>query len=423
MPTLPRMMTVRQCFPESVALDIAAEVEKALGPACASLKPGARIAVAVGSRGITQLQAIVRAVVQTLQAAGARPFIVPAMGSHGGGTPEGQTELLSDYGISPQALGVPIHASVEADKLGTTQDGHDVYFSREARRADGILVVNRVKPHTDFRGKLGSGLLKMMVVGLGKRDGASRFHRAVGRLGGEYVLRTSARLILERAPIWGGLALVENQHHHTASIDFLAPSDMERREEELVARAGRLMARLPFDRVDLLIVDRMGKNISGSGMDPNVIGRGVHGYSSAWKERMADTPAVGRLFVRELSPESHGNATGLGMADFTTSRLVQSMDRRVTTLNTLTSMSLECVKIPAYFDTDRETLEAALDTLVLTPEEPVRMMRVWDTLNLNLVQVSEAYGEEVAAREDLEVVRDLAAVEFDPQGNLPALGF
>jgi hypothetical protein len=415
------MMTVRQLFPKTVPVDIAQAVGRELGPACSAMTPGARIAVAVGSRGISNLQAIIRSTLDVLKQAGAKPFIVPAMGSHGGGTPEGQVELLADYGVSEQALGVPVKASVDTECLGTTEDGYEVHFSREALQADGVLVVNRVKPHTDFRGKLGSGILKMMVVGLGKRAGASRFHRAVGRLGGEHVLRTSARVILSHAPIFGGLALVEDQHHDTASIRFLVPADIETREEELMAEAHQKMARLPFERVDLLVVDSMGKNISGSGMDPNVIGRTVHGYSSAWKERMADSPAVGRLMVRALTPESHGNATGLGMADFTTARLVESMDRKVTTVNTMTSMSLECVKIPAYFDTDRETLEVALDTLVLAPDEPVRMMRVLDTLNLNVVQLSEAYAAEVAARDDLEMISDLVDVAFDGEGNLTAL--
>jgi hypothetical protein len=258
------MLTVRQRYPQSTPVDIPSVIVHEFDKFRPRLKPGARIAVAVGSRGIANLLPIVRQTIDCLKQAEVQPFVVPAMGSHGGATPEGQIELLGEYGIVEQNLGVPISAAMETRIIGSTENGLDVHFSAAALDSDGILLINRIKPHTDFRGKLGSGLLKMMVVGLGKRNGASGFHRAANRLGFEYVLRAAARVILDRAPILGGLALIENQFHNTARIQAILPEQFELEEERLFQESAQLMARLPFQNVDLLIVDRMGKNLSGS---------------------------------------------------------------------------------------------------------------------------------------------------------------
>lgn len=420
-PSLPKMMTVRQRFPQSPPIDISEAVGRELQTLRPRLKSGARVAVAVGSRGIANLQSIVSHTISSLREAGVEPFVLPAMGSHGGATPEGQIELLGEYGITEDHLGVPILASMETRVVGSWAKGADVHFSAPGLEADGILVVNRVKPHTDFHGKLGSGILKMMVVGLGKRNGASAFHRAANRLGFEHVLRNSAKLILEKAPILGGLALVENQFHETARIQAILPERLEAEEERLFQESAKRMARLPWQDVDLLIVDRMGKNLSGSGMDPNVIGRSVHGYSSLLKDRLKDVPAIRRLFVRSLTPESHGNGTGLGMADFATTRLVESMDRRVTTINVLTAMTVQGGKVPIHFDTDREVIEHALETLALVEGERPRIMRILDTLNLEVLQVSEAYADELRGRDDLECLADWDEMTFDARGNLSDL--
>jgi len=253
---------------------------------------------------------------------------------------------------------------------------------------------------------------------LGKRPGASGFHRAANRFGYEHILRVSARMILQSAPILCGVAVVEDGDHATVRLDVLKPDQFERGEEVLFEEARRLLPGLPFPEVDLLIVDRLGKNLSGSGMDPNVIGRSVHGYSSLLKDRAADRPAVRRLFVRELTPESHGNATGLGMADFATTRLIRSVDRRITTINTITAMTVQGGKIPIHFDSDREVLEAAMDTLALTDWGEARVMRILDTLNLERVLVSEAYLEALKGRPDLEQTGPPREMEFDAAGNL-----
>ena len=417
---LPRMLPVRQTFPVTPPLDIAAEIRAQMKPVLGRLRPGAKIAVAVGSRGITNLQRIVAEALQALQGAGAKPFIVPAMGSHGGATPEGQTALLADYGITEAQLGVPIRASLEVAHLGKGEEGSDVYFSEEAGRADGVVIINRVKPHTDFGGCLGSGILKMMVVGLGKRVGAANFHACASRRGYEAVLRASARVTLRSAPILCGVAIVENQRHETAKLQVILPDEMEARELELFAQAREWMPKLPFQDLDFLIVDRLGKNISGAGMDPNVIGRGVHGYSSLLGDRSA-SPVIRRLLVRDLTPETHGNAIGIGMADLTTSRLVRSIDQRVTAINALTALTLQCAKIPIHFETDREAISRALDSLALGDPREARVVRIADTLSLEHLEVSEAYLGTVRARRDLVALNEPQEMSFDAQSNLMPL--
>lgn len=418
---MPRMALVRQKFPEAEPLDIPATLERELARLKSRIKPGANIAVGVGSRGISNLQAIVRAVLGFLADAKAIPFIVPAMGSHGGATPEGQLELLAEYGISETSLGVPIRADVGAERIGVTSDGVDVFFGNEALRADGVIIVNRIKPHTDFHSDtLGSGLLKMLVIGLGKRAGAANFHTSASRFGYEHVIRTSARITLEKAPILGGIGILENQRHDTARLVVLLPEEMEDRETEIYAEAKRLMPRLPFDDIDLLIIDRIGKNISGSGMDPNVTGRGIHGYSSLLGDR-STSPVVRRIFVRDLTPETHGNAVGIGLADFTTARLVRATNQAITTLNALTALSVQSVKIPIHFETDREAVTRALESLALRDVREARVMRIQDTLSLEQVMVSETLAGQALKRSDLEMAGGLEQIGFDEEGMLNPL--
>lgn len=409
-------------MPPGPGLDVGRVVAEEMESVRGQVRSGQRIAIAVGSRGITGLQAIVRLVVERLKDFGAQPFIVPAMGSHGGASPEGQTELLAGFGISERELGVSIRAAMEVDCIGKTQDGVAVWLSTEARQADGIVLVNRIKPHTDFEGDVGSGLLKMLVVGLGKHVGAAKYHRASSRWGYEHVLRTSARVILTQAPVLGGLAIVEDQAHRTARIAYCPAAEMESREEILFEDAKRLLPRLPFDEVHLLIVDRMGKNISGTGMDSNVIGRTVHGYSTLHGEGLG-RPWIRRLFVRELTPESRGNATGIGMADFTTARLVQSVDRRVTALNALTALTVQGAKIPIHFETDREVIAAALESTGVEDWAQAGVVRILDTLSLERLEISESFLNAAKGRDDLEILSSPEEMRFDGVGNLAAQHF
>ena len=416
------MLLAKQRFAAAPPLDVRTVVESEFARVRDRIKPGDRVAVAVGSRGITNLQSIVTSVIECLKAAGAEPFIVPAMGSHGGATPEGQTELLAEYGITEQHLQIPIKASMEVGVIGQSKEGVEVYFSSEAWRADRVVLVNRIKPHTDFNGQLGSGILKMMVVGLGKRVGAAKYHVASSRLGYEETLRSIAQVTLSTAPILCGVAIVENQLHETAKITVLAREEIEAREEELFLEAKRLMPKLPFDDIDFLIVDRVGKNVSGSGMDPNVIGRGVHGYSAFLGQKNLPPPRIKRIFARDLTPETHGNAIGIGFADLTTSRLVEQMDKQVTYVNALTSLTPNGAKIPIHFATDREALELGLNSLGLPDISQARVVRIQDTLSLEKMELSESYLAELTGRKDIEIKRGPADMRFDHAGNLAALG-
>ena len=415
----PRMLRARQVFPASAPVDINAVLAGGFGPIRRRVRPGSRIAVGVGSRGISNLRAIVGGVIAQLKAAGAQPFIVPAMGSHGGATPEGQTEILAAYGITEAAMGAPIRAGMETEPLGRSAGGLEALCSREALRAEGIVVVNRVKPHTDFHSdSLGSGLLKMLVIGLGKHAGAAYFHRAAQRLGFEAALRELAGVVLRTAPILGGVAIVEDQQHQPARLAVLAAEELERREPELFAEASRLMPRLPFDAIDLLIVDRLGKNISGSGMDPNIIGREMHGYSTLFEAQRGLRPSIKRIFVRDLTPETRGNAIGVGLADFTTTRLVRQMDARKTYVNCLTSLSLNCAKVPIHFETDREALAHALDSLALPESCQPKIIRITDTLSLEELEISEAYLGLLGQAPHLRALGPAEEMRFDEAGNL-----
>jgi len=361
-------------------------------------------------------------VLELLKGSGAKPFIVPAMGSHGGATPEGQKGLLTEYGISEAQLQAPIKAEMEVDRLGATPEGVDVFLSKAALHSDGIFLINRIKPHTDFSSdSIGSGLIKMLVVGMGKRTGAANYHLASTRFGYEHVLSAIARVTLSSAPVLGGLAIVENQNHQTASLTILKANEFEAREAELFRESKRLMPKLPFDDVDLLIVDRLGKNISGAGMDPNITGRWVHGYSSMLSQRSEAGPTVRRLFVRDLTPETHGNAIGVGLADLATTRLVRGMDLQVTYINALTSLSPNCAKIPIHFEADRETIARAFASLPLREPTEAKVIRILDTLSLEKVEVSEAYTEALRQRKDLEPLGSPRAMEFDEANNLKTM--
>lgn len=411
----PQMVSLRQTFPSDAPLDVTAALERGWH---LDVKADSSIAVAVGSRGISRIDEVVRAILARLRRAGARPFIVPAMGSHAGATAEGQAQMLAGYGLSEQALGVPVLPSMEVEIVGHTEDGVPAHLPVEALRADGILVVNRIKPHTDLRGPIESGLIKMIAVGLGKQAGAGAFHVGVERFGFSRVVSQLARVKMAKAPFTGGVALLEDQTHHLSRLEVLRPEEIEPAEPALLQQARALMPRLPFDDIDLLIVDYLGKNISGAGIDPNVIGRGTAGYVSALLQDNPRRPFVRRLFVRDITPESRGNATGLGLADFTTSRLVRAMDPVATYTNALTSLSVLAVKIPIHFETDRQVLENALATLALDDPRTARVVRIRDSLSLEHLEVSTALLPECRGRPELVGAGPPGPMRFDATGNL-----
>jgi len=423
MSPFPPMTLVRQVFPRHPPLDTHAVLAREWDPLRERIRPGSRIAIAVGSRGITGLAEIVGETVRWLRAAGAAPFIIPAMGSHGGATPAGQTEVLATYGITAEALGVPVLASLDARRIGTSEHGMPVFCSEAALAADGIVIVNRVKPHTDFfSDTLGSGLLKMCVVGLGKRAGAAAMHGAAMRIGYENAIRGIAKVIEREAPLLAGVAIVEDQHHATRLLRVVPRGRFAEEETALLAEARRLLPLLPFEEIDLLVVDRLGKNISGAGLDPNVIGRAVHGYTTELGRLGRRAPFIRRIVVRDLTPETEGNAIGLGLADVTTTRVVRALDARKTYLNALTSLTPSSAKIPIHFDTDREAIARALESLALEDTAgTARVVRIRNTLELGRLEVSAALLPEVRAQAtSLEAEGAAVPWEFDPTGNLPA---
>jgi hypothetical protein len=415
-PKFPMMAQVRQDFAVNPPLDLHNALESGIKPILSRTRPGASIAVGVGSRGISNLSSIVRSVLEILQTAGAMPFIFPAMGSHGGATPRGQTEVLASYGITEASMGVPIRASMEVREIGFAECGARVFGSIAALEADHIILINRIKPHTDFFGSLGSGLVKMSVIGLGKKVGAESMHGAASRLGHERVIRDMARVALAKTPILCGVAILEDPRHATAALEVIPAAEIEAREGPLLERARELMPRLPFEEIDLLIVDRIGKNISGAGLDPNVIGRGVNGYLSSLAREGRSAPFIRRIFVRNLTPETHGNAIGIGMADITTTRAVKSIDLNITYTNALTALTPQSAKIPIYFDTDRECIQRALASLAIEDSSAARVVRIADTLNLQNIEISQSLAAETHSGLIVESAHE--PMLFDSDGNL-----
>ncbi|HYB43146.1 MAG TPA: [Fe-S]-binding protein [Candidatus Methylomirabilis sp.] len=410
-----RMFRVRQRFARQRVADIPAAVHAALGSAGLPIKRGDRVAVGAGSRGIANIAAVVRAAVQWLQEQGARPFVFPAMGSHGGATAEGQRAVLAHYGITEAAMGCEIRASMDVVQVGEAL-GLPVWLDRTASEADWIGLVNRVKPHTDFKGSIESGLFKMMTIGLGKYQGATQYHRANVRLGYETVITAVGREMLRAARIGFGLGIVENGYDETARIEAFAAADLEAGERELLKDARQWMARLPFSPIDVLIVEEIGKNISGSGMDTNVIGRPSNPH-----EPFPADPKILWIAALDLTEESGGNATGIGNADFTTRRLADKIDWKPTSINCLTACTPNGAKLPLAFDSDREALESALSCTGLATAAPARVIRIRNTLMLEKIECSEAFLAEVEKRPDLVVVGAGRPIGFDATGRIDRL--
>jgi len=373
---------------------------------------GGTVAVGVGSRGIKNIGAMARSAVDTLKEMGYRPFIVAAMGSHGGATPEGQRELLAEYGVTAEAMGVPVKTEMETVVLGTNPVGLPIYFDKNAHGADGIVLLNRVKPHSDFHATYESGIVKMMVIGLGKRDGATQVHK-LGLRGLKEVLPAVGRFLLANTKFALGLAILENGRDETAEIVPLEPENLFEEEPRLLDKARRLLGRLPFDQIDLLVVGELGKNYSGAGMDPNVIGRLMietqHDFES---------PVVTRLVVLDVSEESHGNIVGVGFADLTTDRLVAQLDEEAFRINVLTSCCLERARIPITLPTDRAVIEKALETCWRIDPDEARIVVIPNTLETDELWVSRPLEAEVRANPALALETDFRPMPIDADGRL-----
>jgi hypothetical protein len=413
------MVRLRQHFDRPRVEDIPAAVRASLEALDLgkTIRPGQSVALTAGSRGIANIPLVLRSAVQFLRDLGARPYVVPAMGSHGGGTAEGQKKVLESYGITEGYLGVPIHASMEVVEVGTTPEGFPVYLDRHASEADHIGVVARVKPHTSYHGPVESGLLKMMMIGLGKHVGAITYHRILLDQPYDKVVRSVGRVMTSKAPVAFGLAVVENAYDETARVEAVRPAEFEKREEALLTLARQWLARLPFHEGDLLIVDEIGKEISGSGMDTNVVGRKRAFRSGS----PAGQPEMRFIFVRGLSPKTHGNAVGIGLADFTTTRLVKGMNYKATVINALTAGYPDGANLPVHFETDREVIEASLKIIGTRPAHEARVLRIRNTLTLEELEVSEACLNEKRGPTPFSVLGAPHDLAYDAAGNLTPL--
>ena len=411
----PKVYRLRQNFDRTVVLDIPGTVKAELKKLSLEkrVKPGQRVAITAGSRGVAHIAVILKAAVEHLKSLGTQPFIFPAMGSHGGATAEGQTALLAHYNVTEAFTGAPVLSSMEAVEIGKTGDGVPVYIDKNASQADWIIVVNRIKPHTKFKAPHESGLMKMMAIGMGKQKGAEYYHKAALHYTFPKIIVDAGREVLKKAPVLCGIGTVENGYDETAKIAALNPGEIESRERELLELAKKMMPRLPFNEIDLLIVDEMGKDISGTGIDPNVTGRnrdliGVFPHPTNVK----------RLFVRDLTENSNGNATGIGLADLTTKRLVDKINYQAMYMNCMTGISIEKAAVPMHFETDQEAIRVGLGSVGLTPPEKSKIVRIKNTLLVDEVEVSEVYGEELKKRSDLAILEGPKPMSFDRRGNL-----
>jgi hypothetical protein len=407
---LPRWALVHRRFDRTEIVDVDDAVRITLEPLLERVPPGARVCLAVGSRGIDRIAEVVAATVAVLRRHGASVFVVPAMGSHGGATAEGQVEVLASLGVTPERIGCEIRASMETTLLGDV-DGVPVFIDRIAlAEADAIVPINRVKPHTDFDGPVESGLLKMIAIGLGKQLGADTFHSRGFDSFADLIPRVAA-FSIGRAPIPFGIALVENGYARLVRIEAILAAAMDRRERELKDEADAFLARLPFASLDVLVIDRIGKDISGLGMDSNVVGRYYNGATGR-------SPSIQRIFARDLTDETEGNAVGIGMADVVHRRAVARMDRVKTYMNCVTAKTPEGARIAMTAESDRQGLDLAIACCLRVDPATARIARIADTKHLEWFYASEALLAELRERPDCSIEGDPIPMAFDLEGDL-----
>lgn len=409
---LPRMVRVRQIFPDDAILDVEAALRRTLrAPEVVSrVRPGMRIAIGVGSRGLAQLPNLVRVLVHELRLSGAHPFIVPAMGSHGGATADGQSRMLEALGVTEASAGCPIVSSMETVELDRLENGLPVLMDRHAMDADGIVVLNRIKPHTSFSGAHESGLVKMITIGLGKQKGAESCHaRGFGEMAKNIV--DMARVKLAKSKILFGVATVENAYDRIASVVAVPAERIVAEEERLLAEAKSLMPKILFTPLDVLVVDEMGKEFSGTGMDPNITGRATTPFVEI-RQR------VERLVVLDLSARTHGNATGMGLADICTRRMFEKIDFVATYMNHITATSVNGARIPMIMESDRRAVQVAVRTSSVGDIRRARIVRLPNTLHLENIEISEGLLPEAVKHPHVELLGALHDWSFDAGGQL-----
>lgn len=416
MMNLPRMVEAEQRVADQRLVDYISEIRDELSPKLRGrLKAGSRIAITAGSRGIAHYPEVLATVVDEVRKAGGEPFLIPAMGSHGGATPQGQVEVLRSLGVTEETVCASIISSMEVDEVGVLK-GTPVYVDRNTLRADGVIVVGRVKPHTDFKGTIESGLMKMIAIGLGKQKGAEMIHWHLYE-GYHELIPAAARLIMSKVNIVAGLAIVENARHEIAKVKALMPEEFEAEEPRLLEEAKGLLARLPFRDIDVLIVEEIGKNISGVGMDTNVTGR-------FWMPGESDpkAPRIGKIVVLDLSEETHGNAIGMGLADIVTRRLFEKIDYDSTYVNCLTQGSSETGKTPIWLPSDMDAIETALRICGPIDVPNAKVVRIKNTMELEHLWVSESLAEEIRKKPGLshkvKLLGGPREMQFDVLGTL-----
>jgi hypothetical protein len=409
---LPRMVKIRQTFPAVKVDDVPATLRDALvqSSQLTRIKPGMRIAIAAGSRGINQIPALVRTTVNELKKRGAEPFVIPAMGSHGGATATGQAEVLAHLGITEDTVGCPIVSSMEVVEISRLANGLPVYIDKHAYEADGIVLINRIKPHTAFRGPNESGLAKMIAIGLGKQKGAETCH-AYGFKHMAAHIPAMARETIAKAPILFGVGTVENAYDHVARIVVTGAEELIETDKKLLVEAKAAMPRIPFSPIDVLVIDEIGKDISGDGMDPNITGRYPTPYPTGG-------PEVSKMVVLDLTEKTNGNANGIGTANFTTRRLVDKTDFKSMYANGLTSTVVDPTAIPMTLDCDLDAIRAAVKTSNALDLSQVRLVRIKNTLQLNEILISESLLDEARTFENISILSDPFELHFDDQGNL-----
>jgi hypothetical protein len=413
---LQKLVPIRQNFPDRRLPDLPGGVRDAMQATAwtQAVKPGSRIAVGVGSRGITNIDVIAKAVVDFWKSRDCKPFIIPVMGSHGAATGPGQADVLAHYGITEETMDCPIVSSLDVEPIGTTPDGVEVVMAKDALAADGVMLCARVKWHTDFEGTLESGIHKMMAIGLGKWAGAQRYHTHGLKLGLERVIRTVGEVVLGTGKMLGGLAILEDAHHSTAEVHAVGAAGMVEEEEKLLARVKSWKPNIPVKELDILIVDEIGKNFSGAGMDTKVINRSGRRGPNVWD----GVPTIHRVFARDLSPLSYGNAVGIGLCDVIADRLYKKIDFEPTWINSLTASSLTASYVPLHFANDRTCIEKIAPTCGKLDVSDVSIAWIRNTMDLSELLISANLLDEVRRNPEIEVLGEPVEIEYDSNGDL-----
>jgi hypothetical protein len=410
--TFPKMIKLRQTFPRPVIENIEEKVKTEMNCAFQSNLNGLTIAVTAGSRGIRNIDLITKTTVEWLISKGALPFIIPAMGSHGGATPEGQKEVLASLGITEELCGAPIKSSMEVIEIGQTDDGTPVYMDRSAYEADGVMLINRIKTHTDFKSDIESGLVKMAAIGLGKHAQALHLH-SHGIIGIRDIMKEVSSLVLASGKIIGGIGILENAFDETAHIEAIPAAQIFAREKELLLQSKEMMPKLPVEQIDLLIVDEIGKNFSGTGMDTNIIGR-----MRILGETEPASPTIKYIFARDLSEKTHGNALGIGLADITTQKLFNKIDFKVTNENVATSTFVSRAAVPIVMENDKSALETAFRAIWGVEDLLTRIVHIPNTLDVEHLWISESLIPEVSGLAHVEICGELEEMRFDESNHL-----